>query len=104
MTDNTQNPDNSDSLTAAYMSGYHDGKKAAAQEILASLGKPEAITEEWHGQSNINSRFNACQHKEYCVQLQQAKDIKEKAALLCESLGAKGYGTLYIPAAIRETK
>lgn len=41
-------------------------------EQIAEWGaNQKPITEAWHGQSNINSRFNACQHKEYCVQLQQ---------------------------------
>lgn len=40
-------------------------------EQIAEWGaNQKPITEEWHGQSNINSRFNACQHKEYCCQLQ----------------------------------
>lgn len=40
------------------------------QEIeWAANQKP--VTEAWQGQSNINSPFNACQHKEYCCQLQQ---------------------------------
>lgn len=50
-------------------------ENAELRKTLAKYPKydpPEqVIVEAWHGQSNINSRFNACQHKEYCVQLKQ---------------------------------
>lgn len=59
----------------------------AARDHGPNATKPP-VTQEWLGQSNIGSSFNACQHKSYCLQLQQktqsaAQACTEPAVCVC---------------------
>lgn len=47
------------------------GAEPANCGVLSVGVNPEAIGQ-WHGQSNIESPLNACQHKSYCCQLKNA--------------------------------
>ena len=58
--------------------------ESAAEAIRAELAKPEQVPgEEWFCQSNIESFHNACQHKNYCLQLkaQPAQDPRQWVGL-----------------------
>ena len=48
-----------------------------AQAALDAAPLPVQPTEEWPGQSNIESLYNACQHREYCKQLKAQPPLLE---------------------------
>jgi len=59
---------------------------AENEALRAELAKPEQVPgEEWFGQSNIESPYNACQHKNYCLQLkaQPAQEPTTAVSLQC---------------------
>jgi hypothetical protein len=51
------------------------------QQAKASLAQPaQEPVEEWFGQSNIESLYNACQHRGYCKQLKAQPPLPAQPA------------------------
>lgn len=48
---------------------HNDLSKSILPNVQSALTQRPAAQEEWPGQANITSPFNACQHKSYCTQL-----------------------------------